>query len=170
MRYHTLALTGVLGYVAKKPLELARYRFRVVMRFTKTSPSRSTGLQEGSYYITIDLQSPKTTHWRIEQVENDRPDNKDRNYPELKKFEFAADGSAAVEIDHSRAKEYSLTIKSDNRRDVEVEYKNAYGYGNARGTFSSEFDQLSIRDYGPTPYRDFATIEANMRFDEIKKL
>ena len=170
MRFHTLALVAVLGYVAKKPLELARYKFRVTMRFRKTSASRDSGLQDGSYFVTIDLSKPKLSEWKIEKVENDRPLNKDSNYPELKKFEFMADGSARILVDHSRAKEYSLDIKSDNRREIEVEYNTAYGYGRATGQFSTDIDQLIIRDYGPTPHQDFATIEADIRFDPVQKL
>jgi hypothetical protein len=170
MRFHTLALTAVLGYVAKKPLVLARYRFRVVMEFTKISQSRSSGLQRGSYYISLDLQSPKSSQWRIEQVENDRPENKDRNYPELKKFEFSSDGSATIQIDHSRAKEYSIDISSDNRRDVDISYKSIFGYGTARGTFTSECDQMRLIDVGPTPQNEIATIDATIRFDQIMKL
>lgn len=170
MRFHTLALMATLGYVAKKPLVLARYRFRVVMEFRKTSPSRATGLERGSYYINFDMQSANPAHWKIEQVEADRPIYKERNYPELKKFEYNQDGSARILVDHSKAKEYSLEIKSDNRRDIDIEYNCIYGNGNARGQFSSEFDQLTIRDYGPTPYQDFAVIEADIRFDQIMKL
>lgn len=169
MRFHTLALTAVMGYVAKKPLVLGRYRFRVVMDFVKTSATRNSGRQRGSYFITLDLQSGEPKNWRIEQVENDRPENKDRNYPELKKFEFYQDGSARISIDHSRAKEYSIEIKSDNRRDIEVQYSSAYGYGTARGTYSHEADQLTITDVGPNPHRETAVIEASIRFDEITK-
>lgn len=170
MRYHTLALTAVLGYVAKKRPIPARYRIRVVMEFRKSSPSRKAGPERGSYYVSLNLLSADSTKWEIEKVENDRPLNKDTNYPTLIKFVYSQDGSQRILVDHSRAKEYSVDIKSDNRREMEIEYNSAYGYGNARGTFSSEFDQVTIRDFGPTPHKDFASIEAYVRFDEIKKL
>lgn len=140
------------------------------MEFKKSSPSRSTGVERGSYYITLDLVSSSPASWSIEKVENDRPLNKDRNYPELKKFEFYTGGSAQILIDHTKAKEYSLDLASDNRREVEIAYNSAYGSGNAKAEYTADYDQVTIRDYGPTPYSDFATIEANIRFDEIKKL
>lgn len=165
-----MAFCAVLGYVAKKPLARSRYQFRIVMEFKKSSPSRSTGVERGSYYVTLDLLSTSPAAWSIEKVENDRPLNKDRNYPELKKFEFYPGGSAQILVDHSKAKEYSLDLRSDNRRGMEIEYNSAYGNGTAKAEFTAEYDQVTIRDYGPTPYNDFATIEADIRFDEIKKL
>lgn len=170
MRFHTLALTATLAYVAKKPIQLGRYQFRIVMEFTKRSPSRSTGLERGSYFVTLNLSYQQPASWEIEKVVNDRPYNKDTNYPDLKKFEFAADGSALILIDHSKAKEYSIEIKSDNRRGIEVRYQSAYGYGAARGEFTSELDQLTIVDDGPNPQKEHARIDAVIRFDEIKKL
>ena len=169
MRYHTVALSAVLGYVAKHRPAPARYQFRVVMEFHKSSPSRHVGPERGSYYVGLNLPSTNSNDWIIEFVEIDRQILKKKEYPDLKKFQFSTEGSAVVLVDHSKAKEYSIEIKSDNRLEMEVDYNTAYGYGKAKGTFSSDYNQVTIRDYGPTPYADFATLVAEIRFDEIKK-
>ncbi len=173
MRYHTLAFTSVLGYIAKRQqyLERARYQFRVTMEFTKTSPSKRTGTERGSYYVKVDLSSAEPRDWRIEDVRVDRPDIKVTHYPELKEFKFSTDGSSQIRVDHSRAKEHDIEIKSDNRRYVRVNYQGTNGSGYADGDFTSEFDQLTITDNGPTPPPvETARIEAVIRFDQVMKL
>ena len=171
MTYHTLALTAVLGYVVKVKRKMGRYRIRVKMELTKSVGSEKSEIKVRYYFITLDLLSPKPENWKIELIENDSVQSQDRNRPELKECILYDDGSAKLRVEHPDKKEYEIVIKSDNQRDLRVEYKSAFGSGSATGTYTSDFLRVPrMVDEGFNDHYQRVTLEADIRIEGITAL
>lgn len=172
MRYHTLALTAVLGHAANTPYNpqqrRGRFTYRVDLETTKI-PSDDPGKKSRSYIVLFDMSHPDPNRWSIEHIDINSPYLKARKYPRITAFEHRG-SNADVRVDNSQEQEYDVRVKAYNGREIIVNYSSSNGSGEMRGRFGEDLSYVEIKDIGPNPKKQTAVIEGIVRFVEIKAL